>query len=678
MSKFLPISKSKYRTVISDVLPYERPVFFTNRFFARFLKYYGVKTDNGVLVATRHTDEEGLDDFLMLLGGRKDVERPCFQYSISKDNESEGRQLSVIHPYHQVKMVEFYDCYKELLVEFCHHSNFSIRFPHKVAVWQKKQKGYHKLFSDDAEELDTQESLKHFFAYRYYRNINYFYDDYRFLRAEKKFSHLVKIDLEHCFESIHPESLTKAIFGKKQEDCQGSFAYEFCELQQSFGNKSEGIVIGPEFSRIYAEMILQQIDQAVEIELKKLGFERNKDYIFYRYVDDGFLYYSSDFTKDIFFLAYESLLNPYNLKINKEKTISFNIRPFIEPISMVKARFSQLVDKKFQNRLETFKGFKKVQANLYDTPTKVNAKAFIMEIRNIMRSCGESVKYKDVTSSLLGIIQKKLMYLLEDFNRLYSQYSKAAANEEINDQGSAIKEKYEREFIIFCKELVEILFYILQCDLRMSTSIKVVSIVNKLQIFIRGKYKIDEYEMSDKFPNELICKLDEKISDEIGILFRNTVPTRYNLMEVLNILEVEKIMSPQNQISPVILCNFLNRLNDMAECLNFFTVFELIHYIRRSKGYDELNLHLHAWIAKKLESLKDFQYSDTEAVITLLETLCCPWIEEDRKNQYVKMVSDDHTNKIYSFAKRQKNLFVSWHKYNLNEALVYVNSAEVY
>ena len=664
--------------LVSDILPYERPVFFTNRFFARFLKYYGVKSVNGALVATRHTNEEGLREFLMLLGGCKGDDRPCFQYTISKDNENEGRRLTVIHPYHQVRMAEFYDRYKELLIEFCHRSNYSIRFPHKVAVWQKKQKGYHKLFSDDAEEIDTQESLKHYFSYRYYRNINYFYDDYRFLRAEKKFSHLVKMDLENCFESICPEYLTEAIFGRETEDCQGSFAQEFCELQKDFGNEKKGIVIGPEFSRIYAEMVLQRIDQMVEKELRKSGLERNRDYIFYRYVDDGFLYYSSTRTKELFFQVYGASLRSYRMKINGEKTISFNARPFMDPISTAKALLTKMVDEKFQNRLETFEGFKKMQANRYDTPTRINAKGFIMEMRNIMRSFGESVKYKDVTSSLLGIMQKKLLRLLEGFNGLYSQYSKAAANEEINDQGRAIMEKYEREFIDFCKELVEIMFYVLQCDLRMSTSIKVISIINKLQMFVRGKYEIDAYEMSDKFPEREIGKLDEKISDEIRTLFQNTVPSKHNLMEILNILEVEKIMSPRNRISPGTLCNFLNKLGDMATCLNFFTAFELIHYIKGSQEYEDLNVHLHAWIIDKLALLRTAQRSDTEAVLVLLETLCCPWVDEGRKELYAKKLFGNNAGKICSFAMRQKNLFVGWHGYNLNEALMHANSAEVY
>lgn len=185
MSKLLRVSNSKYRVVISDVLPFERPIFFSNRFFARFLKYYGVKVENDRLVATRNVEDEGLTEFLQLLGGNPGVRRPCFQYKITKDGHEDGRTLSVVHPFHQVKMVEFYERYKMLLIDFCQRSNYSIRFPYKVADYQKKQKGYYKLFSDDATPMDTSESLKHFFAYKHYKNINYFYDDFRFLRAEK-------------------------------------------------------------------------------------------------------------------------------------------------------------------------------------------------------------------------------------------------------------------------------------------------------------------------------------------------------------------------------------------------------------------------------------------------------------------------------------------------------------
>ena len=301
MSKILHVSNSKYRAVISEMLPYERPVFFTNRFFARFLKYYGIRTKDDSLVATRHEEEAGLKEFLLILGGQNGALRTCFQYNISKDGHEDGRCLSVIHPFHQVKMVEFYDKYKMLLIDFCQRSHFSVRYPYKVADFQKKQKGYHKLYSDDAEPIDTHESLKHFFAYKQYRNINFFYGDYRFLRAEKKFRKMTKLDLEHCFENISPELLAEAMFGHDVNECLGSMAFEFCQLQKDFLNTKTGIVIGPEFSRIYAEIILQRIDLTTERQLEKNGIKRNIDYIFYRYVDDGFLFYNDSSIKTQFF-----------------------------------------------------------------------------------------------------------------------------------------------------------------------------------------------------------------------------------------------------------------------------------------------------------------------------------------------------------------------------------------
>ena len=145
MSKLIHVSKSKYRVVISDILPYERPVFFSNRFFARFLKYYGIEIEGDCLVARHHSDEPGLSEFLEILGGKVGSTRKSFHYFITKDGKERGRCLSVIHPFHQVKMVEFYDRYKMLLIDFCSRSNYSIRFPYKVADYQKKQKGYKKI-----------------------------------------------------------------------------------------------------------------------------------------------------------------------------------------------------------------------------------------------------------------------------------------------------------------------------------------------------------------------------------------------------------------------------------------------------------------------------------------------------------------------------------------------------
>ena len=57
-------------------------------------------------------------------------------------------------------------------------------------------------------------------------------------------------------------------------------------MQQMNYNETNGIIIYPEFSRIFAELILQRIDKNVEKELYNKGYRYKEDYDIYRYVDD--------------------------------------------------------------------------------------------------------------------------------------------------------------------------------------------------------------------------------------------------------------------------------------------------------------------------------------------------------------------------------------------------------
>ena len=74
--------------------------------------------------------------------------------------------------------------------------------------------------------------------------------------------------------------------------------------------------------------------------------------------------------------------------------------------------------------------------------------------------------------------------------------------------------------------------------MRMSTSIKVVSMINRLQLYVRGTYEISEYSKSIKFSQHYVERLDDKISDEIATFLQDVTPQASNLMEILNILEL--------------------------------------------------------------------------------------------------------------------------------------------
>lgn len=683
MTKLIGISRSKYRVAVSDILPYERPVFFTNRFFVRFLKYYGIVCRDGQLAATKN-HSEGLDEILSILGGIPGVQRPAFQYYIAKGSTEQGRLLSLIHPYHQVAMVEFYDRFKMMIIDFCQRSRFSIRFPHKVAVVQKKPKGFPKYISDDVKESHPEESIKHFFAYKYYHNINEFYDDYRYLRAEKKFALMEKTDLEHCFDSIKPEMLSEAMFGSSMDEAEGTMPWHFYHLNQSYENKpehgrpGEGIVIGPEFSRIYAEIIMQKVDVDCEIALDREGIVLNRDYVFYRYVDDGFLFCNTEHVKNRFNQIYEEGLAKYGLKRgNEEKNKFFDKRPFLENLTAGKLALILLLDEKFENRLDTFKGFKKVQAGHYDTPTVLDYKTFVQSVRAIMQTYG--LKYKEVMSFLLGVMDKRLNKLLKEFNDLYKQYSEAEYMNEISEQGKRIKQQYEHDFLDYLDNLVEVLFYFFNCDSRMSTSTKVIGIINHLQLFMRGKYLFEEGESSVKFSQHLIDAFDEQVTDQTQNLFATVGKDTVSYIETLNFLELQKCMSTSVQIHPRRVAELMKTIGDS---LNFFSVFQLLHFVKNDTRYRDLKEELLSWVAKKVSSLYDNQkVSDTEAVLTFFEILCCPWVERRTKERLVngfEQFSEKEKQSLQSFASKQKDLFVKWRDYSVLEEMQHISNTEVY
>lgn len=683
MSKLVGISRSKYRVAVSDILPYERPIFFTNRFFVRFMKNYGIQCRNGRLVATKNLCP-GLASMLALLGGVEGAKRPAFQYRIAKSSTEQGRRLSVIHPYHQVSMVEFYDRYKTLILDYCQRSRYSIRYPYKMAVVQKKPKGFPKYLSDEPQDSYPEESIKHFFAYKHYHNINEFYDDYRYLRAERRFALMEKTDLEHCFDSVRPEQLSEAMFGCVMGCAEGTMPYHFWQLNQSYENRPEnggsgtGLVIGPEFSRLYAEIILQRVDVDCETKLEREGIELNRDYVFYRYVDDGFLFCNTEDVRTRFNVVYGVCLAKYGLKQGGEdKHMYFNRRPFLESITAGKLALKQLIEERFENRLKTFRGFVKVQSGDYDTPTALDYKAFIQAFRAIMQTYG--LKYKEVLSYALGVIDKRLGKLLHDYNDLYKQYCQAEYMDDISEQGLLIKQQYECDFLSFLDNLVDVLFYFFSCDSRMNTSIKVVGIINRLQLFVRGMYRFDNGDESAKFAQQQIDAFDAMVTDQTQKLFASVCSANVNHIETLNFLELQKIMSTSVQLHPRKVEALYEAVSDH---LNFFVVFQLFHFVKNDNRYDGLKRNLTEWIKRTIAPLFEQEaVSDTEAVLTLLETLCCPWVTKQEKEQimrHFKRFDEEEKQSLLVFATKQHDLFVKWRDYNIFEEMQHISNTEVY
>ena len=372
--KKIRLRYKKERVLFSDVLPYELPLIFSNRYFYRFLVNNGIRIEIGSsgqdTLRWNMTEEKGILGILSILFNRKlsefegkdcltlrerELKRIPFTYCI-RHKPVKHRYLSLMHPANQIKVIDFYDRYKDVIIYLCSKSNFSIRRPNKVACYfYHKDRLHHELLGKKTDKVEMffseYENLKTFFSYKQYTNIYKFYEDYRYQRAEKKFSYLLKLDVQNCFDSIYTHSITWAICGGALT-YKDSFTGKFDEsvgaiwdkmMQEMNYNETNGIIIGPECSRIFAEVILQYVDQRVESDLLNLGFKNKVDYECYRYVDDYFFFYNDEKIKNIAENLFQKYLKEFRLSLSQEKQDVYE-RPFITDITKAKAAIDDLLD----------------------------------------------------------------------------------------------------------------------------------------------------------------------------------------------------------------------------------------------------------------------------------------------------------------------------------------------
>lgn len=282
--KKIKLRYKKERVVFSDVLPYELPFIFTNRYFYRFLVKNEISIDNSDVLHWKEGIHKGALAILALLAKTKGAqlignteydlksERRLvtipFNYAI-KHKETSNRRLSIVHPLNQIQMVNFYDRYKNTLLYMCGKSHFSIRYPNKVACYfYYKDRLHSALLGKKSDKLEIYfseyENMKTFFSYKQYANIYKFYEDYRYQRAEKKYQHLLKFDIQGCFDNIYTHSIAWAMNGG-----MNTYKDHFEGDDDSFASKWRDFMVENHYDFINTHR--HKSHEGLELLFKKLG-----------------------------------------------------------------------------------------------------------------------------------------------------------------------------------------------------------------------------------------------------------------------------------------------------------------------------------------------------------------------------------------------------------------------
>ena len=722
--KKIKLSYSKERVLFSDVLPYECPIIFSNRYLYRFLaKYLWVgeeqKVNNitwNVLKQSKRLDEKDAYAFAALLFGcyekgkrivklqhrLNDLFYP-YQFNIAHKT-NKNRTLSIIHPYNQWQVVEFYEQYKYSILYLCHHSKYSLRKPYKIAQYFYYRDRLHlRLSGHESDKVEMffneYENLKTYFSYEKYSNIYKFYEDYRYQRAEKKFKHLVKFDLQSCFDSIYTHTISWATAGgadkvKVLPGYHGSWVGDaFDNLMQSINaRETNGIVIGPEFSRIFAEIILQYIDQKVEHELLEKKLRQKSTYECYRYVDDYFLFYNDEKDRNLFMESLTKWLKEFKLQISPSKTEEFE-RPFITKVTIAKQRIENLLSNIFstplweeiESKLNTEEAedtddensdkdreILDKKFNIYLSANSVNA-----QIKAIVRECG--IEYRDIANFLLEKISQRLDAFLNRYEIGFKKYERLISKEDVNkDEVEIHAQRVQRKLTSYLVSLIDVAFFVFNSNRQINTTLKLLKIMNSIIIYGKrhGDFKVNPEVRFQTISKDIIFK---KIQDEIALVLATTDPHRNTLHESLYLLILAKELGYAYLLAPEIIKSF----TDKSELqYNLFACIILLYYYANHKCYYEQKALLQKEILKKYRLVAESERKrNSELTILTADMMTCPFVDNAYKQSLLTLIGITEKidqQMIMRFAKKQKYIFTRWTMFNLNKELQAKISQEVY
>lgn len=616
MKERIFINRHDYeRVILTDILPYEVPLIFSNEGLYHFFK---------------HSYEEAPEfikkDVLRLKDKnfyKVDYTLP-FNYKIKKHTES-YRTLSIIHPSLQKQFIDFYKKYDYVMINHCNKSPFTLRKPIRIAnTYYEKDYASKKLNSNGIEVLSNgfSKQPKHassYFSYAKYTFMHKFYNSYEKNRLEKKFSYYMTLDISKCFYNIYTHSLSWAVKEKnyaKKNTGNASFENAFDKLmQKSNFNETNGIVVGPEISRIFAEIIFQKIDLFILEKIKKkYNLIHKQDYDIKRYVDDYFIFTNEENNLPKISKILEDKLEEYKLYFNEAKTKIYS-PPFISNISMAKIDIGYLIESKISSYLDIDYENKKITIN------KINAyysKAnnFISEVKKIIKQ--NELYYDDVAGYLFSIFKKKILLLL-------------------SDEFEIIDKKPLEDFLLY---LLDILFFLYAMSTRVNTTYTISHIIVHINKYL------------NKLPNSIKYDIQKKMFDEIVFIIEklsyfDKIPN----IEVFNLLLVKKELGDKYKLSEKRLRKILNL--EIIEDLNYFQIISIFYYIEDDEKYSQFKKDIWNYLitlfekkTKLLGTNKDDIFIETEYTLLFLDMISCPYISEQNKKKLVGLFFVENIKKM--------------------------------
>jgi hypothetical protein len=595
------IQKQDYnRVLVTETLPYETPIVFSNEGLYRNSRQ--LKTAGVVL--------QRLFEGLVLTLPGKDNWRLPYSYKIHKSN-TDFRRLSLIHPKSQWDIRQFYEANAELILYYCSRSEFSIRAPFKIGslLFRKNSESIVNRYKDKAiAELERDIVIQYspsFYAYRGYDRLHKFFESTQLCELEKRFKCLWMLDVSKCFDSIYTHTMSWAVkdkeFAKANTNVESTFGQTFdLIMQRANHGETNGIVIGPEASRIFAEIIFQAIDKSAQASLEnvKESFIHEEHYAVRRYVDDIYIFARDEEGAQRVYEKYGDALSRFNLHINDTKTRRTK-RPFITDKSRAIRQASLCVNEFIESFCEKLAGTNRLVPKKIRHPNKLT-QSFIASCRE-MCSVGAS-GYDEVAAYLIAV-------LVERVKGIANVNGAQPLGLEASNYADAVG------------VILEVLFFLYSVSPAVSSSYRLstaIVLINRLSQKCLGNYAL--------VIKQAIYDLTEQLLSSENIVKMQV--TGFVSLEAVNILLASSDLGDAYLLPETQVMNLFQRSGsaNLATRYSYFEIVSCLFYIKDYPQYERLREDILKDVKEYLNDLSDIQ-KNTEKTLLFLDILCCPYLE---------------------------------------------------
>jgi len=308
------MQRNKLDIILTDLQPVETPKIYTSKYFYDFL--IKSKSIKKIMKCSGDQDKGNISPAW---------HASPLKYHILKDN-NDMRELSYVNPLSMIEVCCFLDEYEKELLDSINTNLFSIRH-------HKKNNDLYYTKSDNSiveyeyinadNKRDKIEASGNFYKIEPYKRLDFFYKSQEWFDLNRKYKFFGKIDYNKCFDSIYTHTynwfITSNVIEAKLFNQKHILSAIDRLLQSMNMSMTNGIVVGPEFSRLLAEILLQNIDSEVYIELNRIGIIKDEDYSIKRYIDDVFIFTNDEENINKIISLITNTAEKYRLHLNNKK-----------------------------------------------------------------------------------------------------------------------------------------------------------------------------------------------------------------------------------------------------------------------------------------------------------------------------------------------------------------------